>query len=135
MSKDAHDVVVGFCDAWDRSDTDAILGYLASDVVYQNVPGPVMHGRDEAAQFLVPLLKRASRIEFKLLSIAVSASGDEVLTERLDRLHFPTGVVDIPLMGIFAIRDGQISEWRDYADNASVMESFAAAKIDLTKLD
>ncbi|WP_333604785.1 limonene-1,2-epoxide hydrolase family protein [Novosphingobium sp.] len=135
MSGNAQDVVIGFCEAWDRSDIDAILGYLAPDVVYQNVPAPVMHGRDEAAQFLVPLLKKASKIEFKLLSIAVSASGDQVLTERLDRLHFATGVVDIPLMGIFVVRNGQISEWRDYADNGPVVAQFVEAKIDLSKLD
>ena len=133
MTTDAKDVVIGFCDAWDRSSVEEVLAYLATDIVYQNVPIPAMHGSDEAAKFLIPILRNTIKVEFKLLSIA--ASGDEVLTERLDRLHFPTGIVDIPLMGIFKIRDGKIAEWRDYADNASVMVAFADAKIDLTKPD
>ena len=135
MSKDARDVVLGFCAAWERRNVEDVLGYMAPDIVYQNVPLPVMHGVDEAAAFLTPLLRYTTKIEFKVLSIAVSASGNEVHTERLDRLHFPTGIVDIPLMGIFVVRDGKITEWRDYADNGSVMQALVDAKIDLTKPD
>ena len=135
MSKDPRDVVIAFCDAWDRRSVEDVLAYMAPDIEYQNVPLPAMYGRDEAAKFLVPILKNTTKIEFKLLSIAVSPSTDEVLTERLDRLHFPTGIVDIPLMGIFAVRNGEITEWRDYGDNGSAMEAFANAKIDLTKPD
>lgn len=135
MSKYPRDVVIGFCDAWDRRSVEDVLAYMAPDIVYRNVPLPTMYGRDEAAAFLIPLLRNTIKIEFKMLSIAVSASGDEVHTERIDRLHFPTGVVDIPLMGIFVVRGGQITQWRDYADNASVMEAFANAQIDLTKPD
>lgn len=131
---DSRDVVKGFCDAWDRRSVEEVLAFLAPDIVYQNVPLPTMHGRDEAARFLIPLLRNTTKIEFKLLSIAVSASGNEVLTERLDRLHFETGIINIPLMGIFVIRDGRISQWRDYADNVSIMSEFAKANIDLTKL-
>ena len=132
---DAKDVVIGFCDAWARRSVEDVLAYLAPDVVYQNVPLPVMHGIEEAAKFLTPLLRNTIKIEFEILSIAVSASGNEVLTERMDRLHFPSGVVDIPLMGIFVVRNGKISEWRDYSDIASVMSGFASANIDLAKLD
>ena len=134
MENDALDVVTRFCDAWDRRCIDDVLAYMAPDIVYQNVPLPAMHGRDEAAKFVLPLLKNTIKIEFMLLSIGVSASGEAVLTERLDRLHFRTGIVEIPLMGIFAVRHGTISEWRDYADNASVLSGFAKAKIDLAKL-
>lgn len=133
MSEKPQDVVIGFCGAWDRRNAEDVLTYLAPDVVYQNVPLPTMYGRDEAATFLTPLLRNATKIEFKLLSIAVS--GDKVLTERIDRLHFPTGVVEIPLMGIFEVKDGKISAWRDYTDNATAMEGFRNVKIDLTKPD
>lgn len=135
MNKDPRDVVIGFCEAWGRRSIEDVLAYMAPDIVYQNVPLPAMNGRDEAAKFLTPILRNATKIEFKLLDIAVSASGDRVHTERIDRLHFQTGVVDIPLMGVFAVRDGKITEWRDYSDIASVMEAFVNAKIDLTKPD
>ena len=132
MTKDAQQVVVGFCEAWDRRSVEDVLAYMAPDIVYQNVPAPAMNGRDAAAKFNVPLLKNTTKIEFKILSIA--ASGDKVLTERVDLLHFATGTVEIPLMGIFAVRDGKISEWRDYADSESVRAGFVKAKIDFRKL-
>lgn len=134
MSSNSRDVVVGFCKAFERRSVRDVLAYMAPDIVYQNVPFPAMHGVDEAAKFLTPLITKASKVEFKLLSLAVSASGGEVLTERLDRLHFSQGVVDIPLMGIFVVRDGKITEWRDYGDNASVMKRFVDAKCDLAEL-
>ena len=133
MSKSSMDVVIGFCNAWDRRDIAEVLAYMAPNIVYQNVPLPPMYGRDEASKFVIPILTNTTRIEFKLLSIAVSATGETVHTERLDRLYFTTGVVDIPLMGIFVVKEGKITEWRDYADHASVMASFANAQIDLTK--
>ena len=135
MSSDPKDVVIGFCEAFEQLNVERVLGYLAPDVVYRNVPIPAMHGVDEAADFLIPILTKAIKIEFKILSLAVSASGDQVLTERLDRLHFPSGVVDTPLMGIFTVRDGKILEWRDYSDCSAAAQAFADAKVDMTAPD
>lgn len=132
MSKDPQQVVIDFCAAWDRRSVEDVLAYMSPDIVYQNVPAPAMNGKDAAAKFIVPLLKNTTKIEFKML--AVSASGDKVLTERVDLLHFATGTVTIPLMGIFVVRDGKISEWRDYADGESVRAGLAEAKIDFRKM-
>lgn len=134
MSSTSRDVVIGFCNAFDRRSREDVLAYMAPDIVYQNVPLPAMHGVDAAAKFLTPLLTKATKIEFKVLSLAVSASGDQVLTERLDRMHFPGGIVDIPLMGIFVVRNGKISEWRDYADNTAAVTALVNAKFDLRDL-
>ena len=135
MGSDPRDVVIGFCNAFEQLSVERVLAYLAPDVVYQNVPLPAMHGAGEAAKFLIPLLTRAIKIEFKILNLAVSESGDQVLTERLDRLHFRTGIVDIPLMGIFTVRGGKILQWRDYADCGAVALAFAEARIDLAAPD
>lgn len=134
MSSDAREAVIRFCAAFERRSREDVLAYMAPDIVYQNVPLPAMHGIEQAAKFLAPILTKTIKIEFKLLSLAVSASGEEVLTERLDRLHFPSGVVDIPLMGIFVVRNGKIAQWRDYADNAAVAAGFVNAKVDLANL-
>jgi limonene-1,2-epoxide hydrolase len=46
----------------------------------------------------------------------IAASGDVVLTERVD--HFLVGGtrVSVPCMGVFELRDGRIAAWRDYWD-------------------
>ena len=118
-------VVTAFCEAWDRSDLEAILGMLSSDVNYQNVPGPVMIGPDAVREFIAPLIDATNRIEFIVNALGVSADGTTVLTERIDKLHYGDKVVVLPLMGIFVVRNGLISEWRDYADSALVQAQFA----------
>ena len=118
-------IVTDFCSAWERRSLEDVLSYLAPDVVYQNVPIPAMHGKDKTAAFLAPIIKNTIKIDFELLNVAVSRQGDEVLTERMDRLHFAGGTVDIPVMGIFVIRDGKIAQWRDYSDNAGVAAELA----------
>lgn len=135
MDSKPQAVVTGFCDAWERRSLDDVLRYLADDIVYQNVPRPAMHGIEATKKFIAPLFTKTTKIDFELLSIATSARGDEVLTERMDRLHFPTGVVEIPIMGIFVVRDGKITHWRDYADSATVGKSFADAKVNLASAD
>jgi limonene-1,2-epoxide hydrolase len=125
MNDNPQELVVAFCRAWERRSLSDVLGYLAEDIVYQNVPRPAMNGIDAVRGFLAPIFNRTTKIDFQVLSIATS-SNNEVLTERMDRLHFPNGVVEIPIMGIFAVRDGKITHWRDYPDSAAVEEQFAS---------
>jgi limonene-1,2-epoxide hydrolase len=46
------------------------------------------------------------------------ASGDVVMNERVDRFLIRGTWLEIPLMGVFVLRDGLIAEWRDYFDLA-----------------
>ena len=63
------------------------------------------------AQFLTP----ATSCEFEMRAIA--ASGNVVLTERVDRFVLGGKTIAIPVMGTFEITaDGRISAWRDYFD-------------------
>lgn len=120
-------VVRAFSQAWEDRNLDGILGLLAEDVVYQNVPQPVMRGRHAARRLLAPIVRETTAIDFVLQNLAVSTDGSVVLTERIDRLHYPGGIVSLSLMGIFVVRSGVIAEWRDYADSATVAREFSGA--------
>ncbi|HJP69326.1 MAG TPA: limonene-1,2-epoxide hydrolase family protein [Sphingomicrobium sp.] len=124
----AEAVVRHFCAAWERRDLEAILYALSLDVEYQNVPASAMIGREAARSFIAPIVEQATAIEFTVNALAVSGDGCTVLTERVDKIHFGDRSVVIPLMGIFTVRAGLISLWRDYADSASVQAQFAALK-------
>ena len=50
-----------FIDHWNGRDIDAILGSLAADVVYQNLPLPEMIGHEAVRSFITPNLLRVSR--------------------------------------------------------------------------
>jgi limonene-1,2-epoxide hydrolase len=44
----------------------------------------------------------------------IVSDGDIVMTERVDHFLVGTTRISVPCMGIFQLRDGKISAWRDY---------------------
>lgn len=59
-------------------------------------------------------MKPSQAVEFEILNI--SASGDVVLTERLDKFSMGGRNVELPVAGVFEVREGKIAAWRDYFD-------------------
>jgi limonene-1,2-epoxide hydrolase len=95
-------------------------------VLYQNLPLPEMKGRAAVRQFITPNLQRVQRMEFIVHSIAVSADGLRVLTERTDNFHFIEGIVAVPVMGVFEFSGQLICRWRDYADIGHFVQQMQA---------
>lgn len=131
-NESAEAVVRAFCNAWELRDLERVLGLMADDVNYQNVPQPTMVGKSQARRFIAPILRETHKIEFVLCNVVAAEDAGLVLTERLDRLHYASGVIEIPLMGVFEVRRARIVRWRDYADSATVARGFAQAGIRLT---
>jgi limonene-1,2-epoxide hydrolase len=46
----------------------------------------------------------------------IMADGEVVMTERVDHFLVGDNRVSVPCMGVFELRDGKISAWRDYWD-------------------
>ena len=46
----------------------------------------------------------------------MAESGDIVFTERVDRFQMGDKKVELPVAGVFEVRDGKIAAWRDYFD-------------------
>ncbi len=107
-------IVRDFCAAWDRLDLDAITGALADDIFYHNIPMAPVEGIEAFKAFLTGFA--VSEAEFEIHHIA--GDGNVVLTERTDRFLLAGKRIVIRVMGVFVIRDGKISEWRDYFDLA-----------------
>jgi limonene-1,2-epoxide hydrolase len=107
---------LAFVDRWNRRNVDGIIAALAEDIDYRNVPMAPMHGRAEVRAFLAPTIIRATRVEWIVHNLAVTADGSKVLTERTDNFHFDEQVVSVPVMGVFEFRGELIARWRDYAD-------------------
>ena len=128
---DAKQLVLDFCAAWDRRDVAAILTMLAPDIVYENVPRHRMQGLAEAEAFIRPIVEETIGIELRMDAIAVADDGRTVLTERWDFLHYPAGTVELPIMGIFVVENGLITQWRDYTDGATAGEQFARVGVKL----
>jgi limonene-1,2-epoxide hydrolase len=115
-------IVLNFIDAWNRMDWDAVIGFLAEDVICHNIPMEKIEGREAAAAFITGM--QPESVNWEMISIA--ENGSKVLTERVDNFELPGGKkLSIQVMGTFEIRDGKIEAWRDYFDLATFTSQMA----------
>ena len=114
MAATPTEVVKAFCDAWGARDIDAIVGAVTDDCVYHNIPMDPVVGPEAIRTFIEGFTTGVDKIEFRMLNLA--ASGDVVFTERVDVFTYPDNTVELPVAGVFEVRDGKIAAWRDYFD-------------------
>ncbi len=114
MSRSPEQLVRDFCEAWARLDLDELLSYFAEDAVYHNMPGQPVQGRDAIRASIERFTASWQSTEWEILNLAVD--GGTVLAERVDRTRTASGSVDLPVAGVFEVRDGLIHAWRDYFD-------------------
>jgi len=119
--QDAERLVRDFCAAFAKHDAEAVRPFFTDDVVYHNIPMDPAVGIDAAVGFLAGFLAMCDRMEFDIKHLA--ASGDVVLTERVDTFYMGDVVAPLPVMGVFELRDGKISAWRDYFDMAQATKA------------
>lgn len=122
----AAEVVQQFLAHLNAQRIDTGMDLLAEDVFYHNIPMEPMKGR-EAVRVFAHEFGMGSSLEVDWQLVAIAESGDVVLTERVDIFKTAEGKqISIPLMGSFRVRDGLISEWRDYFDLADLQRQMAA---------
>jgi len=111
---DPKTVVTGFLQALEELDIDRALGFVAIDIVYQNVPLPAARGLSAVEKQLRTMARYGSGFEARTHHIA--ADGPIVLTERTDVLRRGSWEAEFWVCGTFEVRDGRIVLWRDYFD-------------------
>jgi limonene-1,2-epoxide hydrolase len=120
----AEDVVNEFIARVVAMDLDAACELVADDLEYDNVPMGKNHGPEGLKAFLGAIARSVAQVEFVVHRQA--AQGDLVLNERTDRFLVGDRWIDLPVAGVFELRDGKIVLWRDYFDMAPVQELLAA---------
>lgn len=121
-------VVNAFLAAAAKRDYETALPLVTDDVEYQNMMLPAVHGKEAMVETLEMMLTMCSDSEWVVLREV--AAGDLVMNERVDRFTLSTGggvTSDLPVAGVFTLRDGQISVWHDYFDLQTIMTAMAAA--------
>ncbi|HUI04467.1 MAG TPA: limonene-1,2-epoxide hydrolase family protein [Acidimicrobiales bacterium] len=108
------DVVTSFCAAWSTLDIDRIMGLLAEDAVYHNIPVDPVVGHEAIRATIVGFTAGWDSVAFDVRHAV--ADGAVVLTERVDRFVSAERTVSLPVMGTFEVSDGLITAWRDYFD-------------------
>lgn len=111
------EVVTAFLREFDVPDPDParLAAYFTGDAFYHNIPMQPMTGRETIAAFLAnmgPFKPAGFEVRHQLVS------GNLVMNERIDRFTAGTRTIELPVMGVFELRDGLIAAWRDYFDLA-----------------
>lgn len=114
MSSEAEKIVNDFCKAFERKNIDEIMSYFSDDAVYHNMPMEPAKGKDAIRATINSFLPGSDRIEFKILH---TASNDNIVfNERMDMFDIGEKRIEVPVAGMFEVRGGKITLWRDYFD-------------------
>ncbi|HLX36722.1 MAG TPA: limonene-1,2-epoxide hydrolase family protein [Candidatus Binataceae bacterium] len=114
MSTEAEKIVADFCHAFTRKNLDEIMGFFTEDAVYHNMPMEPAKGKDAIRATINSYLPASDRIEFKILHTA--SNGNLVFNERIDMFDMGEKRIELPVAGMFEVRGGKITLWRDYFD-------------------
>ena len=113
----AHEMV----NAWNARDADAIAELFTEDgrFLSMTVPPLVREGRENIREQWGALLADVDEIELQLRNITVS--GNAVMIERVDVFSYRGKAGRVPVMCVMEVENGQVREWREYYDHASLL--------------
>jgi len=103
--------------AIEAKDIDAAVALLSEDISYENMPMKPMTGRSVVAKVLQGFLTPAEEVDWQIISEI--ERDDTVFNERLDRFKINGQWLELPIAGVFKVREGKIVLWRDYFDMAT----------------
>ena len=100
-------------------DLDGAAELVSDDLEYDNVPIGKVTGPEGLKTFLSAMVTGIDEVVF--IVHRQTAAGSTVMNERTDRFLLKGEWVDLPVAGVFVVRDGQIALWRDYFDLPTIM--------------
>lgn len=116
MTRSNPDLVTAFCHSLADADMAKSCAWLAPDVIYHNMPWAPVSGHAAVREVLDPLVHGANCALRRMLIEHTAAAGDVVMNTRLETWERAGVRVELPVAGLFVLRDGLIREWRDYWD-------------------
>ncbi len=116
MNSEHAELVTRFCQSLLMADMAATCRYLAPDVYYHNMPWAPVTGHAGVRKVLDPLV-HGERCALRKMQIDHTlADGDVVMNARVETWERQGVRVELPVAGLFIIRDGLITRWSDYWD-------------------
>jgi limonene-1,2-epoxide hydrolase len=109
-------IVREFLAAWPRKNIDELMGYFTEDAVYHNIPVAPARGTAEIRKIFEGFL---GGFTIWLDIVNIATDGDRVYTERVDRFEVNGKRFELPVNGVFELRNGKIVSFRDYFDLAT----------------
>lgn len=111
-------VVSDFLGAWQKRDMSGIMDCFAPDAVYHNVPVAPIVGIAGIRRIFEDFLSAFEYADLEIVRIA--GEPELVFAERIDHFRLHDGKsVDLPVNGVFELKDGKIHRFSDYFDLAT----------------
>lgn len=111
-------VVADFLGAWQKRDIPGIMDCFAPDAIYHNVPVAPIKGIAGIREIFEGFLTAFKYADLEIIRIC--AEPNLVFAERVDHFRLHDGrSVDLPVNGVFELRNGKIWRFSDYFDLAS----------------
>lgn len=111
----ADQIVTAFCQALTKNQVAEAMSYIADDCVYHNIPLDPVKGAAAIKATLEGFLQMLGSIKIETLKQV--AVGDTVMNERIDSFTPPgKKKYGLPVAGVFEVKNGKITAWRDYFD-------------------
>lgn len=110
-------------DDWPRLSVEEWQAVCTDDVEYQNMPwaGVVTVGPEGIHQVLQQFV---ANYETRFEVGATGLDGTVGVSERVEYFTPKPGVeveaFELPVLGVFEVRDGRVSAWRDYFDRRAM---------------
>jgi limonene-1,2-epoxide hydrolase len=116
VSADYYSLFIGLITAWQRHDVDAVIAYMADDIVwYAFVGSAPIKGKAAVRTALTAMAPRRTAEHWRIFNYATS--GNRLYVEGVDDFADQAGHrIAVPYMGIVEFRDQLIVGWRDYFD-------------------
>ena len=119
------DTVNAFLKAAATRDYDTALTLVTDDIEYQNMMLPATHGKQAMVDTLEAMLALCTDSSWDVLREV--ENGPLVMNERVDRFTMNGVTTDLPVAGVFELRDGLIAVWHDYFDLQTIMAAMPQA--------
>jgi limonene-1,2-epoxide hydrolase len=113
-----QEFVAAFIAAWPDRDSTQLGSFFSEDAVYHNIPMEPVQGRGAIEAALAEFMGMGGQVGVDIIHMV--AEGAIVMTERVDHFVGTERTISMPVMGVFEVRGGVITAWRDYFDLAQV---------------
>lgn len=124
MAETPDSFVRTFISALVARDLDAAAAMVSADFEYDNVPMGKAFGPEALTTTLNGFFGMCTNIDWEILR--QTSSGDmnhgTVLNERDDRVEIHGRWATLPVAGVFEIREGKLTLWRDYFDRQTIID-------------
>jgi limonene-1,2-epoxide hydrolase len=113
-----------FIDALVSRDLALAATMVTADFEYDNVPMGKSFGSSALTETLSGFFSMCTGIDWEILHQTSSGTINDgiVMNERDDRVEIHGRWATLPVAGIFKIREGKISLWRDYFDRQTIID-------------